>query len=173
MKWAIDVSARWGRICGTTGFMPTLRTERTRLVGETLRFMQRMWDLAHALDVRSKRMARALGVTGPQRLVIRVLGRSPASTASDIAVTLGMHPSTLTGILRRLEVQGMVERRADEQDRRRMRFRLTRKGVAIDRERKGTVEAAVRRALARAGEPTIQRTLQMFEILTLELGRED
>ena len=157
---------------GTTRPMPTLRTQRTRLVGETLRFVQRMWDLAHALDVRSKRMARSLGVTGPQRLVIRVVGRAPASTASDISSTLGMHPSTLTGILRRLETQGLLDRKADELDRRRMRFRLTRKGIAIDRERKGTVEAAVRRALVRAGDPTVQRTLQMFEILTAELDRE-
>ncbi|HEY6177355.1 MAG TPA: MarR family transcriptional regulator [Kofleriaceae bacterium] len=135
--------------------------------------MQRMWDLAHALEVRSKRMSRELGVTGPQRLVIRVVGRSPASSASDISLTLGMHPSTLTGILHRLEQQGVLERKADAADRRRMRFRLTRKGIAIDRERKGTVEAAVRRALTHAGNLTVQRTLDMFEILTAELGRED
>jgi DNA-binding MarR family transcriptional regulator len=143
------------------------------MAGETLRFMQRMWDLAHALEVRSKRMSRELGVTGPQRLVIRVVGRSPASSASDISLTLGMHPSTLTGILHRLEQQGVLERKADAADRRRMRFRLTRKGIAIDRERKGTVEAAVRRALTHAGNLTVQRTLDMFEILTAELGRED
>jgi DNA-binding MarR family transcriptional regulator len=67
----------------------------------------------------------------------------------------------------------MLERKADEIDRRRMRFQLTRKGVAIDRERRGTVEAAVRRALARAPEPMVERTLEMFEILTGELVRED
>ena len=146
--------------------------ERTRLTGETLQFMQRMWNLAHALDVRSKRMARSLGVTGPQRIVIRVLGRAPDSSASDISQTLGIHPSTLTGILRRLERLRAIEREVDDADRRRVRFRLTRKGVAIDRERKGTIEAAVRRALARAGDATVERTLQMFEILTAELGRD-
>jgi DNA-binding MarR family transcriptional regulator len=151
--------------------MPTPPPERTRLPGETLQFMKRMWDLAHALDVRSKRMARSLGVTGPQRLVIRVLGRAPGSTASDISQTLGMHPSTLTGVLRRLELLGAMERRADDVDRRRLRFRLTRKGVAIDRERKGTVEAAVRRALTRADGATVQRTLEMFDLLTAELTR--
>ena len=138
-----------------------------------MRFMQRMWDLAHALDVRSKRMAKKLGVTGPQRLVIRVLGRAPDSSASDIAQMLGMHPSTLSGILRRLEGLRAIERKIDDVDRRRVRFRLTRRGAVIDRERKGTVEAAVRRALARAGEPTIQRALEMFEILTAELSRDD
>ena len=65
-----------------------VRVERSLLTGETLRFMQRLWDLVHALDVRSKRMAKTLGVTGPQRLVLRVLGRSPAMAASDIAETM-------------------------------------------------------------------------------------
>jgi hypothetical protein len=54
-----------------------------------------------------------------------------------------------------------------------VRFRLTRKGIAIDHERRGTVEAAVRRGIARAGDLTAQRTLAMFEILTVELARED
>src|ERR1041384_5174484 len=125
---------------------------RSRLSGETLQFMQRMWDLVHALDVRSKRMAKTLGVTGPQRLVLRVLGQSPEMTASDISQTLGMHPSTLTGVLRRLAERGILKRNVDDADRRRARFRLTTLGRKIDRERKGTVEAAVRRALGRADE---------------------
>jgi len=135
--------------------------------------MQQLWDLVHALDVRSKRMARELGVTGPQRLVIRVLGQKPRSTATDVAEMLGLHPSTLTGILKRLELQGMVQRAVDAEDRRRARFRLTRKGNDIDRERKGTVEAAVKRALARADASTIARSMKLLELLTSELAHGD
>jgi len=135
--------------------------------------MQRMWDLVHALDVRSKRMARDFGVTGPQRLVIRILGQSPDMTASDLAGTLGMHPSTLTGILSRLENQGLLDRRIDDRDRRRVRFRLTTKGARIDRERKGTVEAAVRRALGRADDATVTKAERMLGLLTDELARDD
>jgi len=149
------------------------RPERPRLSGETLQFMQGMWDVVHALDVRSKRMARELGVTGPQRLVIRILGQSPDMTASDIAGTLGMHPSTLTGIMGRLEAQGVLERRVDSRDRRRVRFRLTARGAKIDRERKGTVEAAVRRALGRADASTITKATRMLQLLTDELSRID
>jgi DNA-binding MarR family transcriptional regulator len=150
-----------------------VRVERSLLTGETLRFMQRLWDLVHALDVRSKRMAKTLGVTGPQRLVLRVLGRSPAMAASDIAETLGMHPSTLTGILRRLEGHRMIERKVDDADRRRARFRLTARGKQIDRERKGTVEAAVRRALGRADASIIGKTSVMLTLLTEELSRDE
>jgi MarR family transcriptional regulator, organic hydroperoxide resistance regulator len=136
-----------------------------------LQFMQRLWELAHALDVGSKRMARTLGVTGPQRLVIRVVGQSPDTTARDISDMLGLDPSTLTGILSRLEKLAMLQRRTDPDDRRRQRFRLTAAGRQVDSERKGTIEASIRRALSRAEPATIQRTEQMLGLLVAELLR--
>lgn len=141
--------------------------------GETLQFMQVVWNLAHALDVRSKRMARTLGVTGPQRLVIRVIGQSPDLTASEIAATLGLHPSTLSGVLSRLEGHGFLERVVDPADRRRVRFKLTASGRRIDTLRKGTVEAAVRRSLARADDATVERAREMLTILIDELVNGD
>ena len=143
----------------------------TQPIGETLRFMRRLWDLAHALDVGSKRMARTLGVTGPQRLVIRVIGQQPRCTAREIAVILKMHPSTLTGVLARLEAQRAIKRKIDAADRRRSRFELTARGTKIDRQRRGTIEAAVRRALARAEPAMIEKTSQMIELMVAELSR--
>jgi len=148
------------------------RTERSQILGETLQFMQRLWDLVHALEVQSRRMAVTLGVTGPQRLAIRVLGRAPGITAGDLATILGLHPSTITGILKRLEGQALIARKVDAEDRRRVRFWLTARGRRVDGERKGTVEASVRRALGRADTTTRKRATQMIELLTLELSRE-
>ena len=139
--------------------------------GETLQFMQHMWELVHALDVASKRMAQTIGVTGPQRLVIRLVGMKSGQTASEIAATLGKHPSTLTGVLARLEDRGLILRTADEDDRRRARFTLTAAGKRIDRERKGTVEAAVRRALGRATGGEQAGMLNTIKLLVEELER--
>ncbi|MEO7731071.1 MAG: MarR family transcriptional regulator [Kofleriaceae bacterium] len=135
--------------------------------------MQRMWELVHALAVRSKRMGKSLGVTGPQRLVIRVLGQSPDATANEISSILGLHPSTLTGVLSRLEAQRTIRRRIDPADRRRARFRLTAAGRRVDRERKGTVEAAVRRAISRARPGMIAETEALIALLVTELLRGD
>jgi DNA-binding MarR family transcriptional regulator len=154
----------------TLGKMPSSKLQPA---GETLQFMQRVWELVHALDVRSKRMAQTIGVTGPQRLVIRVVGQKPAQTASEIAQMLGKHPSTLTGVLARLEARGLLEREIDQEDRRRARFRLTAAGKAIDRERKGTVEAATRRALARMEAPMATAVLEGISLMVEELERED
>lgn len=143
-----------------------------RPLGSTLGFMQQLWGLTHALQVTSKRMARTLGVTGPQRLVLRVVGQQPGITARELALTLGLHPSTLTGVLGRLERQKFLIRTVDPADRRRARFDLTAKGKAVDAERRGTAEAAVRRALARADDKTVARAQQMLAILVSELERE-
>ena len=153
--------------------MPRQPAEPLKPQGETLQFMQSLWSLTHALEVRSKRMARVLGVTGPQRLVIRLLGQTPGLAARDIASTLGIHPSTLTGVLARLEKQALIRREIDDEDRRRTLFELTPAGKRIDRERKGTVEAAVRRAMGRAHPSVISGTTQMIDLLVAELVRDD
>lgn len=150
-----------------------MQDDRLKPAGETLGFMQEMWGLVHALDVRSKRMAQTIGVTGPQRLVVRMIGQRAGRTASEIAELLGMHPSTLTGILARLEDRGAIVRDVDAEDRRRSRFRLTALGKRIDKERRGTVEAAVRRALARAQPVALQHTGAILRLLVEELERED
>lgn len=139
---------------------------------ETLSFMRRLWDLVHALEVASKRMSRDLGVTGPQRLVIRVVGRAPGITARELADTLGIHPSTLTGIVARLVKAKYLSRAIDKEDRRVARFSLTARGKLIDREKRGTVEAAVRRALGRASDAQATQTIGLIALVVEELARD-
>ena len=90
-----------------------------RALGEVLDFMRLLWALDHALQKRSKQMQAELGITGPQRLVIRIVGRFPGIPAGQLAGILHLHPSTLTGILARLEHRGLITRRSDPRDRRR------------------------------------------------------
>jgi MarR family transcriptional regulator, organic hydroperoxide resistance regulator len=116
-------------------------------LGEVLEFMRLIWGISHGLQSTSKRMEAELGVTGAQRLVVRIVGRCPGASAGQIAEILRLHPSTLTGVLRRLQKRGLVTRRAGEQDRREVHLHLTAAGRAMDRRHAGTVEAAVRRAL--------------------------
>jgi DNA-binding MarR family transcriptional regulator len=99
-------------------------------------------------------MEKNLGMTGPQRLVIRIVGRFPEIPAGQLAKLLHLHPSTLTGVLKRLEEQGLLHRRIDAQDGRRSLLRLTERGRAFDVAAAGTVEACVAKALkvARPGQ---------------------
>jgi MarR family transcriptional regulator, organic hydroperoxide resistance regulator len=125
---------------------PGLDTARPGLP-DVLQFMQLLWAMVHGLDRTSKRMAGEIGVTGPQRLVLRVVGLFPDLSAGDLAAILHLHASTLTGVLQRLVSQRLLDRVDHPADRRRAMLRLTRRGVRANAVRHGTVEAAIARAL--------------------------
>src|SRR5205823_282186 len=114
---------------------------------EVLEFMQVLWRLVHGLEQRSKRMAAQTGVTGPQRLVVRLVGLYPGISASELAAILHVHPSTITGVLRRLEQQRLLVRGAGADDRRRAVLTLTGLGEKVNRGRRETAEAMVGAAL--------------------------
>jgi len=135
-------------------------------LGAALDFMRAIWALDHALQKTSKHMERALGITAPQRLVIRILGRFPGMQAGQLAAILHLHPSTLTGVLRRLQRRGLITRRADPRDHRRATFGLTVKGRALDVEAEGTVEAAVRGAFDELSATKLKVAAEVLAKLT-------
>ena len=132
--------------------------------------MRLIWAVDHALQRASKRMHATLGVTGPQRLVLRIVGRYPGLSAGRLAELLHVHPSTLTGILERLVLQGLLLRQIDPLDRRRALLTLTDAGRVFAVEAEGTVEAAVQRALARAPPSQVQAGRRLLSSLAEVLG---
>jgi len=127
----------------------------TEVLGEVLGFMRLLWAVTHGLQSMSKRMAAELGVTGPQRLVLRLIGHFTRLSPGELAQLLHVHPSSLTGVLGRLERSKLVERRRDPSDGRRAILSLTTKGRALNARRAATVEESVRRALASQSHATI------------------
>ncbi|HUL74703.1 MAG TPA: MarR family winged helix-turn-helix transcriptional regulator [Vicinamibacterales bacterium] len=118
---------------------------RRRGLDSTLDFMRVLWAVEHALETTSKRMNVRLGVTGPQRLVLRLVERFPEISAGDLARVTWLHPSTLTGVLRRLERRGLLERLTDPRDRRRVKLRIRPAARRLIGPVAGTVEVAVTR----------------------------
>lgn len=139
-------------------------------LGEVLEFMRLLWAVDHGLQSTSKRMEASLGMTGPQRLVLRLVGRFPGITAGMLAQILHVHPSTLTGVLKRLEKRGLIERRSDPLDGRKALFALTEQGKSLDLPSTGTVEAAVQRVLSRMSRSRILGTQDVLTALAEELG---
>ncbi len=138
---------------------------KTERLGEVLEFMRLLWAVDHALQSTSKRMEVSIGVTGPQRLVIRIVGRFPQISAGELAEVLHIHPSTLTGVLKRLEARGIIDRKIDSGDARRALFSLTAKGKEVDSARNGTVEATVRKALSKIPDRKVAAARDVLEEL--------
>jgi MarR family transcriptional regulator, organic hydroperoxide resistance regulator len=135
----------------------------------SLDFLRVIWRVDHGLQRMSKQLESAFGVTGPQRLVLRIVGRRPGICAGDLAGVLHVHPSTLTGILRRLGERRLIARDADPRDGRRAMLRLTAAGKRLDVEAPGSEEAIVRRVLGRTSEARASATKRLLEALTAEL----
>jgi len=131
-----------------------------------------LWEVEHALRSRSKRMEGRLGVTGPQRLVLRLVSRQRDMSPGDLARTIHLHPSTLTGILQRLVDRGLIERRTDRRDHRRALLRVLPAAAPIVRATRDTVESRVATVLARLPKDTIDHARQVLGALVEGLSAE-
>lgn len=134
-------------------------------LGQTLEFMRVLWELHHGLEKASRRMEASLGVTGQQRLVLRMIGRFPDASAGEIARILHVHPSTLTLLVRRLEKRGMLRRRRHPSDGRMLLFELTARGRAVDSRRSGTIESMIGSVLSGLGAVRVTASRNVLQAL--------
>jgi DNA-binding MarR family transcriptional regulator len=137
-----------------------------------LGFLQLLWDVTHELESISKRMRATVGVTGPQRLVLRLVAHYELPSPGILAEALRVHPSSLTGVLRRLERAGLIRRARDPADGRRAIVSLTTKGQHLNDRQGGTAESAVRRALKALGRSRTATAGLVLRKLADELAAE-
>ncbi len=81
-----------------------------------------------SLDVHSRYLAQHHGLTVPQLVVLSELSRLGNVSTGRLATAISLSQATVTGILDRLERKGLVRRRRDPQDRRRVLVRITAPG---------------------------------------------
>jgi len=82
----------------------------------------------HAATRRIELASRVHGLDAAEALVLDTVLRDPGCAPWEIRSRIGLHRSTLSSILDRLERGGMIERRQGASDGRRFEIRLTRLG---------------------------------------------
>ncbi len=98
---------------------------RGAAIAAVLDNLRRMFQVVHGC---SKRAERAGGLTGPQLWAVKVLSESGPVRVSELARRMYLHPSTVVGILDRLESRDLAARTRSREDRRVVTVNLTRKG---------------------------------------------
>lgn len=141
-------------------------------LGPSLEFMQQLWQLNHSLERISRSMERRLGVTAPQRLILRAVGKYPGITAGQLARLLHVDPGTVSAALNRLDEKGLVDRRRDPRDKRRAALGLTAKGRALGLPAAGTVERAVELMLDELSATDVETTRAVIGRLTTLLDAQ-
>jgi MarR family transcriptional regulator, transcriptional regulator for hemolysin len=85
----------------------------------------KLMDVARMLRTYADQRARQFGISRAQWVVLIRLDRSEGLKQSELAEILDLQPISLTRLLDRLAENGLIERRADPNDRRANRLYLT------------------------------------------------
>jgi len=126
--------------------------------------------IVRAIDLQSRRMVEACGLTGPQLVVLREVARLRGVTISVLARAVSLSQPTVSGIVERLEKRGLVRRERSTQDRRSVFVSVTAEGVGTLRQAPSLLQDRFQRELARL-EPW-ERS-QMLSILQRLAGMMD
>src|SRR4051794_31833538 len=103
-----------------------------------------------------------LGVTRAQWRVLARLSRRDGLRQVELAEALDVEPITLCRMIDRLAEAGLVERRADEEDRRAWRIHLTVRSGPVVEELRGIAEQFLDDALAGVSEAEQARVRQIL-----------
>ena len=90
-----------------------------------------MYSTNIAINRLYKPLLDRLGLTYPQYLVLTVLAEQGSQSVSAIADRLSLESSTITPLVKRLEMAGLLQRQRNPQDERQVIVTLTPKGKAL------------------------------------------
>jgi len=141
------------------------RAARAADVGEVVQILRRLFRAIHEY---SKAILRRSGLSGPQVWALTLLEAHPGLSARGLASRMFVHPSTVTGIIKRLETKGAISRSVDKADRRGVQLHVTRQGLRILKRTPPPVQVGLTRAL----ESLPQRRLRDLRTSLERIARE-
>lgn len=123
---------------------------RTARLEEQLCFA--VYQAGHAFTRMYRSALAELGLTYPQYLVMLALWDGDGVTVKALGERLSLDSGTLTPLLKRLEVAGLIRRERSREDERQVLLHLTEAGEAL-REKGGCVPMTMGRAIGDAVHP--------------------
>jgi DNA-binding MarR family transcriptional regulator len=93
-----------------------------------LQVLQSLRQIIHAVDVYSRKLRTQYRITAPQLVCLNAICQNGSLTTTQIAGRVHLSPSTVVGILDRLEKQELIQRARDTKDRRLVNVTATDEG---------------------------------------------
>jgi DNA-binding MarR family transcriptional regulator len=116
----------------------------------------------------TKELARRANLTGPQLTVVKILENIGDLSLSELSDKIRAQNSTVTGIIDRMEREGLVQRVRSKEDRRVVRIHLTEKGAKLASEIPVEPVVILRRAL----ESLSDKEMKELMILLTKLAKK-
>jgi MarR family transcriptional regulator, organic hydroperoxide resistance regulator len=109
--------------------MPTSHVaDRDRVIFETMQSLRR---IVKAIQDYSHEVYSQFGVTGPQLWALKTISENGSLSLGELSKKMYLHPSTVSGVIDRLEANGYVQRDRDKGDRRVVNVELTPEGATL------------------------------------------
>lgn len=126
--------------------------------------------VVRAIDLNTKQLVRDYGVSGPQLVTLRAISRFGPISVTALARSINLSQPTVTGILHRLDQQGLIRRERNNTDKRAVTSTITVRGASVLKETPTLLEDRFRRELSRLEQweqtqtlATLQRIATMME----------
>lgn len=116
-----------------------------RLAQDILHALRR---IMRSLDISSRQLISEYGLTIPQLISLQQLHEHGPLTSGALARTVALSPATVTGILDRLELRGLVTRERRPEDKRRVLVSVTDLGRSVIQNAPSHIEDRLASALA-------------------------
>lgn len=94
-----------------------------------LRILQSLRRIIRAVDQHSRKLISDYNITSPQLMTLLILAENGPMGVAKIAETVHLSPSTMVGILDRLEAKGYITRERSIEDRRSVVVNVTKEGL--------------------------------------------
>jgi len=107
---------------------------------EISEIMQSLRRIIKSLQDYSQTVFSHFGITGPQLWALKTINRLGSLSLGELSKRMYLHPSTISGVIDRLEKKGYLVRDRIENDRRVVRVRLTPKGKLLLRKAPNPVQ---------------------------------
>ncbi len=104
--------------------------------------------LFRAVQEYSKAVQSRTGLSSPQLWALQIVGANPGLSIGELSERMFAHPSTVSGVVDRLERRRALRRQVDPRDRRGVRLFLTATGRTLLRRSPPPVQTGLARALS-------------------------
>lgn len=155
------------------GSSPDPQPETPNPLTQEERIVASIRQIIRAVDLHSRRLVEAHGLTGPQLAVLSEVVRAGPVAPTALARAVHLSQATVTGIIQRLERSGLVQRDANAVDRRSVLLHATDAGRRLLAASPSPLQDRFRAALAELDEDERDRILETLQRVAGLMGARD
>ena len=144
--------------------------QNSDIVAEIIDNIRRVFQV---VNERSKRAEKDTGITGPQLWAIKTIAEFAPIKGAELARRMYLHPTTIVGILDRLEARGLVLKTRSKVDRRIVEVELTEEGKALVSDAPEVAQGMLVRGLETLPNEKLRRISDGLEELVAILGAKE